>query len=394
MAGWRGHRIGRGMAIAAVALVATGCPGESGSSGVSTTTSVDPVVNRPPVVASFAATRPSSPSPLTTAFTWNVFDPDGQSLTCSIDVGDDGSVDRTVPGCTSSSTRSITVTGVGTTPVRLTVSDGLADTAATTSVSVGAAAADTFEVTLRFNGMMTPSQQAAFTSAAARWSQVIRSGLPSGSLSIPADGCGTGAPALSTTIDDVYIDATIAPIDGVGSVLGQAGPCWVRTSGGLPLYGAMKFDTADVANLEAAGDFGDVILHEMGHVLGLGTVWSGKGLSGGGTANPVFTGPVAGGAWQAIGGTGPVPVENSGGPGTVDSHWRESVFDGELMTGYIDHLRNPLSAVTIGALSDLGYGVDLGAADAYGLPSLRVEGPDADPGTELHTDLITPIGAA
>jgi hypothetical protein len=29
-----------------------------------------------------------------------------------------------------------------------------------------------------------------------------------------------------------------------------------------------------------------------------------------------------------------VPVENSGGSGTRDAHWRESEFGNEVMTGY------------------------------------------------------------
>ena len=36
----------------------------------------------------------------------------------------------------------------------------------------------------------------------------------------------------------------------------------------------MSFDTADLARMEADGSLTDVILHEMGHVLGFGTLWS------------------------------------------------------------------------------------------------------------------------
>ena len=79
----------------------------------------------------------------------------------------------------------------------------------------------------------------------------------------------------------------------------------------------MKFDVADVADLQADGDFEAVILHEMGHVLGFGTVWSGRGLIGAGTSDPTFTGATAVGAWQAIGGSGAVPVEQLGGGGTA-----------------------------------------------------------------------------
>lgn len=369
----------------------TACPATSGS-GTPTST-IDPALNHAPVISGFAATRPSGPAPVTTAFQWSVSDVDGQTLMCQLDLDDDGVFERTIFDCTSSSLRSATFSTPGAHTVTLRVTDFYVAVEATTVVNAGAASADAFNITLRMNGTMTPSQQAVFTNAAARWSQVIRAGIPDTSLNIPADDCGTGAPAFNGPIDDVLIDATIAPIDGVGQILGQAGPCYIRDVGGLPVYGVMQFDSADVASLEASGDLNAVILHEMGHVLGFGTVWGDKGLSGAGTANPVFNGPTAIGAWQGIGGAaGGVPVENSGGAGTADSHWRESIFGGELMTGYIDHNNNPLSTITIGAFADLGYGVDLGAADLYGIAFDRAtpSGPGLD--VDAHTTLIYPKG--
>src|SRR5215207_4498866 len=65
-----------------------------------------------------------------------------------------------------------------------------------------------------------------------------------------------------------------------------------------------------------------------------------------------------------------IPVENSGGSGTRDSHWRESTFNNELMTGFLDSGANPLSRMTIGSLEDFGYTVDYGAADGYNIPGL------------------------
>jgi hypothetical protein len=60
-----------------------------------------------------------------------------------------------------------------------------------------------------------------------------------------------------------------------------------------------------------------------------------------------------------------VPVENTGGPGTRGSHWRESVFGNELMTGFIDAGSNPLSAVTAASLRDEGYLVDDAQSDPF-----------------------------
>ena len=53
----------------------------------------------------------------------------------------------------------------------------------------------------------------------------------------------------------------------------------------------MQFDTADLAEMEADGSLVRVIIHEMGHVLGFGTIWDRVGLrQGAGTINPTFTG--------------------------------------------------------------------------------------------------------
>ena len=60
-----------------------------------------------------------------------------------------------------------------------------------------------------------------------------------------------------------------------------------------------------------------------------------------------------------------MPVENSGGPGTRDGHWRENVLHRELMTGYVEAggVPMPLSALTVGSLLDLGYIVDFSQSD-------------------------------
>jgi hypothetical protein len=63
-----------------------------------------------------------------------------------------------------------------------------------------------------------------------------------------------------------------------------------------------------------------------------------------------------------------VPVENTGGPGSRDSHWRERVFRHELMSSVIAGTPNPLSRLTVASLGDLGYQVDLGAAEPFRLP--------------------------
>jgi hypothetical protein len=162
-------------------------------------------------------------------------------------------------------------------------------------------------------------------------------------------------------------------------VLGQAGPSRLRpeTAGAaafLPAKGVMYFDTADLNDMQRDKTLLDVITHEMGHVLGIGTVWDLKGLlKGSGTSNPTFSGRAAMREYRTLRGGGTsrrVPVENTGGPGTREGHWRETVFTNELMSGWVGESGNPLSRVTVASLQDLGYVVDLDAAEAYELPNL------------------------
>ena len=216
-----------------------------------------------------------------------------------------------------------------------------------------------FQITVAFiDSSLTASQQAVFETAASRWAQVIMGDVP--------DLYNVGF-----FIDDLMIDASAIPIDGVNNILGWSGPTVLRAGSYLPAQGMMQFDTADLANMESNGSLSDVILHEMGHVLGLGTIWSDLGLlTGAGTTNPQFTGASATAEYNQIFGltSTSVPVENTGGSGTRDSHWRESVFDNELMTGWLNGSTRPLSRVTAGSMQDLGYTVNLDAADPFAAP--------------------------
>lgn len=136
----------------------------------------------------------------------------------------------------------------------------------------------------------------------------------------------------------------------------------------------MSFDTADLAQMETAGTLNDVVTHEMGHVLGVGTLWDHKQLiQHAGTDNPIFVGAEATHEYAALRGDGeqrPVPVENTGGPGTRDGHWREAIFAHELMSGFISAPGNPVSRMTVASLEDLSYEVDRDAGEDYALPNL------------------------
>jgi hypothetical protein len=173
-------------------------------------------------------------------------------------------------------------------------------------------------------------------------------------------------------IDDLSLTMEISNIDGINGILGQAGPTAIRSGSSsdpyLPAAGIIQFDLADMGAF--ADQFGAIVLHEILHTVGFGSVWTYLGLlDGAGTTTPTFIGEQATNAYEALyhdeylayssWGFG-VPVENEGGSGTAGSHWDEQVFDNELMTGYID-ASNVLSDVTIASLGDLGYVTILGS---------------------------------
>jgi hypothetical protein len=267
--------------------------------------------------------------------------------------------------------------------------------AVTTAVGCLGGGGTGFAITLCLTTQMTASQRAAFETAAARWKSIITGDLSDVVSTFATNFCVSGTPRVAFPIDDVVIMASVTSIDGPGGILGQAGWCAQR-QGSVPVYGIMRFDSADMTTLEAQSLLNPVILHEMGHVLGFGAqLWTPLGLivnpvsTGGPTLDTYFNGANAIASFNAIGGatyTGgqKVPLENtvSFGPGTFNSHWRESVLRNEMMTGFIDAGTNPLSEVTVRAMMDLGYVVNPLAADPFAL-TLSLKAPAAS-GTSIR----------
>lgn len=220
--------------------------------------------------------------------------------------------------------------------------DGGGSTPAGTYISGDPAVADTneFNIQITFKGTWTTDLRNAFIVAAEAISDFILGDLPS-------------VGARRNAVDDIVITASLVNIDGPGNVLGQAGPDAFRAGSYLPYRGSMEFDTADATVYQAVGLFDDIVLHEMLHTIGYGTIWDALHLLTGGTFNGALANTVYPGA--AL-----IPVETNGGGGTAYSHWDDDTFTNELMTGYIDD-DNYLSYMTIASLGDLGYTVVSGA---------------------------------
>ena len=224
---------------------------------------------------------------------------------------------------------------------------------------------------------MTPAQQALFSTAAARIRGFIVGSVPTvdatGADPAAAPCSVTGVPVLAEQVPGVIIYASVQPIDGPGKVLAQAGPCFLRDANDLrTVVGVMEFDLDDLNTLSSTGSLQDVITHEMLHVLGFGVFWNDLNLLTGfdtPTVGYLGSGGIAG--CILTGGTNrclnSVPVENTGGGGTANSHWRETTFGTELMTGFANSPPMPISVITVRSMADLGYGVNTAASDPYAI---------------------------
>ena len=230
--------------------------------------------------------------------------------------------------------------------------------------------------------------QTALTSALARWETVITGDLTD--VTYPPGWWGStvcsghGQKLNGQSLDDMVVFINIAPIDGPGGTIGSAGPCVVRTTPPMvnTQFGRLTLDSDDLASLDATQLF-SLIFHEIGHIVGIGSLWTTFTDFGLGTdlmsdfggpdpryegagGNGFFVGTLGGGSAAAT----KIPIETHGGSGTRDGHWDEGEFDTEMMTGYIEAagVVQPISGMTIAAIGDLNYTVNPAAADAYAMP--------------------------
>jgi Leishmanolysin len=214
-----------------------------------------------------------------------------------------------------------------------------------------------YDIWIEFKGTSWTAQyQQLFINAADYLTKVVTADI------------GGGGTYQGKVIDDLYISAELKNIDGVGGILGQAGPQALWTSNSLTAAGMIQLDVADFANYFNMGLADDIVTHETMHVLGLGSLW-GYGKHKVLVSNFEYKGSAGVNAYKAT--VDPnakfIPVEDEGGAGTKGSHWDEGKLKNELMTGYINNdgitsntTDNYLSKFSVMALSDLGYVVAYG----------------------------------
>ena len=334
-------------------------------------------------------------------------DPDGEELLYGV-VSDNpdiatltvaGSQLTVSPGSAGSATVSVTAADPGGLEIGLSF-----------PVSVRAPVAGSFDMDVVLVGSVTEGQRAAFEEAAEWWMSILADmELPDVPLVGEAQlGCGEvfTEEEIGGAIDDLLVVASVQTLDGPGGILAGARPCSVREGSMLPYLGIVQFDKDDLASFEGSNDLVELILHEVGHVLGIGSIWENFGLlrepslqSPG--ADTHFAGPLAIAAFNEAGGDSytdaKVPVENQAGPGSGDVHWRQSVFFTELMTPFASvGTPDPLSAITIQSLADLGYTVDVGLADPFTLASAAAADKEdlhvIDLGNDILKGPITVVG--
>ncbi len=211
------------------------------------------------------------------------------------------------------------------------------------------AKAGLFSISINNLGGLTPSQSSIFNDAIEYWESYL-----------------TGV--QSTFDHSILIDASGVSIDGTGGILGQAGPTAITQLGDSPFVyanrGRMRFDSADFRSLENRGRLFDVIVHEMAHVIGFGTLWTTDFFIAGSQSNYVngsgrYTGEYALEIYRRefVENAEFIPVELGGGAGTANSHWDEPWPGGssDLMTGYLGPYPITLSDTTVASFADIGY---------------------------------------
>lgn len=306
-------------------------------------------------------------------------DPDGDELAYDVANDDPGVATVTVV----ESRITVAPEAGGTTTVLVTASDPAGLSAGLSfAVHVRDPIPGSYDIDVVFADSISEPQRALFQEAADWWMTILADtelpDMPTSELG--RLGCGDIFADVSIgTIDELVVVASVREVDGPRGILASAGPCGVREESMLPFLGVVQVDVADLESLEP-DDQRELILHEMGHVLGIGSLWTDFGLLQnpslqlGGDADTHFSGPLAIAAFDDAGGTAytegeKVPVENRAGPGSGDSHWRQSVLRTELMTPFASiGTPDPLSAISIQSLADLGYMVDVNLAEPYTLP--------------------------
>ena len=245
-----------------------------------------------------------------------------------------------------------------------------------------------FDISLHFTDAVPAAHRPTLEAAASWWQSVLSdTEWPDVAVNGTTECRDVDVPL--ETVDDLVILVDLVELDGDLGTAARAGVCVKRDEADAfaPVLGYVRIDKADIDVLAQYDDLWEVMVHEITHVLGFGVRWVNMDLLDQ-ESDPHFTGARALAAFNAAGGADYTGAKVPTQPG--QGHWRESVFGSELMTSSLSiNRREPLSAITLAALIDMGYHVDLSFADDYELDGAEADlsGMDARPAFDFSDDI-------
>lgn len=247
------------------------------------------------------------------------------------------------------------------------------EVAATATVEVLTTPQPAFTIALHYvrHAGLLDNDRLSIVRAALRWEEIVLGDLPDMVMppTLPAS-CPAVGDLGGTPIDDLLVLVSAERLQGLAA---RTSICARRPGGGLPYVVTIRLDPGKAS---LSGGIRATMIHEIGHALGIGTLWGADVLDydgdlryGGAFATAAFE--LSAGLPASTDDRG-VPVQSTGGEGVARVHWSESVFGPEILTPFPPDPTGfePISGITVAALRDLGYVVDESRADPFSLGSL------------------------
>ncbi len=246
------------------------------------------------------------------------------------------------------------------------------------ATELGVVTNDRFDITLEFNSSDAPDVFVrAFENAAERWEEVITGDLPYAFV----DGYGFVDDILievATEEAELLFEGVDQTILAISSILGQRQED-IQVGSSLPTHAQIVVNASAAIAIEQNLD--ELAANTIGRALGFGALWEELGLVGEfeGVLNYIGTNALREAAELSSTLDGASILEDGASGGLAGQYWNEAVLNSELMTSSIEFRGigssprpstapdNPLSNLTIGAMEDLGYGVNYQAADPFAI---------------------------
>ena len=214
-----------------------------------------------------------------------------------------------------------------------------------------------YHITLQFAPDVPERWRIALAWAASVWEAAIAGSLPAVQLNSAGADCPT-APDEPTSPPQMGVET------GMRLYVGQSGHypagTYVEATGGPCVQRPLPAPTTVLGQISLNRDkpvdaipperLEYLALHEMGHTLGLVAVVQGTQPDWFDTSKRTYTGSMALEAWRRLFGTLPTALQEQG------AHWNSApLYDIMGTSGGGAGRIAPVTAVTIGALMDLGY---------------------------------------